>query len=187
MYYLPENTFDSWDTDLLEAVDLSDNFWECICGSEWIGPWLSSLGDRNTPTGDLGCLMFKCDEASEKQREQHSLLITIIATCLAIVAFLFLLAIAYLYIQENCYGTVKIKRMQSDMVRLIPSMESLSYPNPFAPQNGKPIVKLDPELTTTLKSATTTTGTSEDADKSAKTGDSPSKGEKKRVRFGGIY
>ena len=179
LYFLPENTFDSWNIDELEAVDLSDNQWECICGSEWIGPWLNSLGERNTPSGDLGCLLYRCDESIEKQRDQHSLIITIIASCLAVVAFLFLLAIAYLYIQENCYGTVPIKRMPSDMVRLIPSMESLSYPNPFAPSILKNTANIDNSNSSPPSTGTSTTPTTI-------LGESPSKLEKKRVRFGGI-
>uniref|UniRef100_A0AC34RIT6 Uncharacterized protein n=1 Tax=Panagrolaimus sp. JU765 TaxID=591449 RepID=A0AC34RIT6_9BILA len=178
LYYLPENTFDSWSTDELEAVDLSDNLWECICGSEWIGPWLSSLGDRNIPAGDLGCLIYRCDEGAEKQHGKLYLFITIIAFFFSVLALVILAIILYLYIQEHCYGTVPIKKLASDRVRLIPSMESLSYPNPFAPPEKKPA---DMGNSNTPPATSTTTESPTDL------GESPSKTEKKRVRFDGIY
>lgn len=179
LYYLPEGTFDSWHTDDLEAVDLSDNLWECICGSEWIGPWLTQLGDRNTPSGDLGCLQYRCNEEEEKQRDQQSFILTIIASCIAVVAFLILVAIGYMYAQEYFYGTVPLKRTPSDMVRLIPSMESLSLPNPFAPNVEKGIINLAGPSISTLKPSTKPAPPS--------SSESPTKmSEKKRVRFGGI-
>lgn len=61
------------------------------------------------------------------------------ASVLAVVALLFLVAIGYLYVQENCYSPMPLKRVPSDMVQLIPSMESLSYPNPIVSTNIKVI------------------------------------------------
>uniref|UniRef100_A0A914Z026 Uncharacterized protein n=1 Tax=Panagrolaimus superbus TaxID=310955 RepID=A0A914Z026_9BILA len=188
LYYLPEGTFDSWHTDDLEAVDLSDNPWECICGSEWIGPWLTQLGDRNSPSGDLGCLQYRCNEEAEKQRDQQSFILTIIASCVAVVAFIILVAIGYMYAQEYFYGTVAIKRVPSDMVRLIPSMESLSYPNPFAPNADKGIINLAGPQSTNPKPATKSAIDSSSTNNNTNNNESPTKSsEKKRVRFGGIY
>jgi Leucine-rich repeat (LRR) protein len=187
LYYLPDGIFDTWHTDELEAVDLSDNLWECICGSEWIGPWLTQLDDRNTPSGDLGCLQYRCNEEAEKQRDQQSFILTIIASCVAVVAFIILVAIGYMYAQEYFYGTVAIKRVPSDMVRLIPSMESLSYPNPFAPNsNEKGIINLAGPQPIAVKPATKSSSTT--TAKTDSNNESPTKSsEKKRVRFGGIY
>jgi Leucine-rich repeat (LRR) protein len=189
LYYLPEGTFDSWHTDDLEAVDLSDNLWECICGSEWIGPWLTQLGDRNSPSGDLGCLQYRCNEEAEKQRDQQSFILTIIASCVAVVAFVILVAIGYMYAQEYFYGTVSVKRVPSDMVRLIPSMESLSYPNPFSPNAEKGIINLAAPQSAIPKPATKSAiDSSSTNNNSNNNNESPTKSsEKKRVRFGGIY
>uniref|UniRef100_A0A914DUG8 Uncharacterized protein n=1 Tax=Acrobeloides nanus TaxID=290746 RepID=A0A914DUG8_9BILA len=165
LYYLPENTFEDWKLDELQAIDLSDNYWECICGREWLGDWLSKLGDKNFPSGDLGCLQFRCDTSDTSQRSQQSMWITIVASILAVVALIFLVAIGFLYVQENCFSPIPLKRVPSDMVRLIPSMESLSYPNPIVSTNIK-VIK-EPVLTKHRPEGSSST-------------------EKKRVRFDGI-
>ncbi|CAD5216785.1 unnamed protein product [Bursaphelenchus okinawaensis] len=141
LYYLPEGLFQGWNTENIYSVDLAENPWECICGHEWIGEWLRKLGDRSTPSGNVGCLAYHCGNDVE-ETPKHSAWITVVAGILAFVALLFLAAIAYLYIQETCgRAPIPLKRIPSDMVRLIPSMESLSFPNPVAGELGKPIIK----------------------------------------------
>uniref|UniRef100_A0A7E4UXX0 LRRCT domain-containing protein n=1 Tax=Panagrellus redivivus TaxID=6233 RepID=A0A7E4UXX0_PANRE len=170
LYYLPDDLFESWSVEDLEAVDISDNPWECICGSEWIGPWLDSLGDRNVPSGDLGCLVIRCDNDPEEPEDARSFATTIIATCLAFAVFALLIGIGVLYVQQNCIHTVPIKRCPSDMVQLIPAMESLSYPNPFSAEKG--IVNLGGPAAPSPKNKS-----------GVAAGDALSKSEK-RVRFG---
>lgn len=159
LYYLPEGIFQGWDVKKISLVDLADNPWECICGHEWIGEWLRSLDDRSTPSGNVGCLAYHCGNEVE-ETPKHSAWITVAAGILAFVALLFMAAIAYLYIQESCLRSpIPLKRMPSDMIRLIPSLESLSFPNPLAGE---------------LKPNKGAEGTTDDNK------------EKKRVRFDGV-
>ena len=56
-----------------------------------------------------------------------------LAGVLAFIALLFLAAIAYLYVHEACSRSpIPLRRVTSDMMRLIPSVESLAYPNPVS-------------------------------------------------------
>ncbi|KAI6225311.1 hypothetical protein M3Y99_01352500 [Aphelenchoides fujianensis] len=176
-YYLPEGIFEGWNTEVIYSVDLAENPWECICGHEWIGEWLSKLGDRSTPSGNVGCVAYqqrRCDLTDEPPK--HSAWITVIAGVLAFIALLFLTAIAYLYIQEACTrSSVPLRRIPSDMMRLIPSVESLSFPNPVIEDARK-------------EAANSKTAADEVkvANGSPVGADDEQKGEKKRVRFDGI-
>jgi len=151
LYYLPVGVFDEWEVNRIHSVDLSDNVWECICEREWIGEWLASLRMANTPSSTLGCLIhngvpFNCnatysgEDAGEESERTHSIWITVVASLLAIVAVVFLIAAAYVYLQDNCYSLramPTLRNLPPDMMKLIPSQESLllSYPNPIASSN----------------------------------------------------
>ncbi|KAH7731557.1 CBR-PAN-1 protein [Aphelenchoides avenae] len=188
LYYLPDGIFDGWNKDQIIAVDISDNPWECICGREWIGKWLVSLGAAHVPSGDLGCLSLTCDRSTDDNTTQRTW-ITIVASILAFVVLLLLVAIGYLYMQENCYAPpMPLKRVPSDMMRLIPSTESLSFPNPVSQpmyKNKVEPIRLPPTALKTVDAAALadrgvtggTTTQSEDA--------SGAKSEK-RVRFDGV-
>ena len=136
LYYLPRGIFDGWNFSYLQAVDISENNWECICEQEWIGAWLAGIGSVNTPSGTLGCLIGKCEKAPpgklyDVDVEGHELWIRIAACILAFVAILFLIIAGYVYVQESRYS-LPIKRSSSDTIRLIPSQENLfSFPNPI--------------------------------------------------------
>uniref|UniRef100_A0A915DDW2 Leucine-rich repeat-containing protein 15 n=1 Tax=Ditylenchus dipsaci TaxID=166011 RepID=A0A915DDW2_9BILA len=127
LYYLPEGVFDSLNAEKMKSVDLSDNPWECVCEKEWIGKWLTKLA-----TGCKNEVDLKVVEDVPEEPD-HSLWITIIASILAVVALVFLVIASYVYMQSNCYPPVPLKNMPQDMMRLIPSQESLlSFPNPIA-------------------------------------------------------
>lgn len=123
----------------MKYIIILENPWECICKIEWLGLWLSKLGPASTPSGSLRCLGTPCKEKKEKEEpvietDNHSFLITIIASVLALVVFLFLIAASYAYMQVNCgpINLLSLKKHSSDRVRLIPSQESLlSFPNPL--------------------------------------------------------
>jgi len=170
-HYLPEGIFDGWDTEQIFSVDLSENPWECICNHEWIGEWLNKLGDRSIPSGNIGCVVYqqqRCADVDEGPK--HSAWITVFAGVLSFIALLFLTAIAYLYLQEACARSpLPLRRIPSDMLRLIPSVESLTYPNQ---------IPNDPNKRTTEAASVKTNGV-------ARSGsvDETGKNEKKRVRF----
>ncbi|KAI6214687.1 hypothetical protein M3Y94_00298100 [Aphelenchoides besseyi] len=176
-YYLPEGIFEGWNTENIYSVDLAENPWECICGHEWIGEWLNKLGDRSTPSGNVGCVAYqqgRCDDGDDGPK--HSAWITVIAGILAFIALLFLTAIAYLYIQEACARTsLPLRRIPSDMMRLIPSVESLSFPNPVLNEMRKEPMNGKLNGGTDVKISNGTVNVADDP-----------KGEKKRVRFDGI-
>lgn len=72
-----------------------------------------------------------------KDYEGHSFWITVIAIILAVVALIFLISASYIYMQSSCYpiggAGLSLRNLPSDMIRLIPSQESLlSLPNPIA-------------------------------------------------------
>uniref|UniRef100_A0A914M054 Uncharacterized protein n=1 Tax=Meloidogyne incognita TaxID=6306 RepID=A0A914M054_MELIC len=148
LYYLPKGVFDNLNISNLIAVDISENKWECICEQEWIGSWLSSIGQANTPSGTLGCLIGKCEnipqqqdnknnlEIIKKEEENNNLIywIRLIACILAISAIFFLIIAGYVYVQENRLIPL-LQFSSSDTVQLIPSSKNkttiFSFPNPL--------------------------------------------------------
>lgn len=175
-----------------------ENPWECICKIEWLGLWLSKLGTASTPSGSLRCLVTPCQDKEKgddnlkietSEPEDHSFLITIIASVLALVAFLFLIAASYAYMQTNCYpiSPLSLKNLSSDRMRLIPSQESLlSFPNPLVLGSTDVLIKPSanlipiPAISINIKeSALKTTINDEDKEKNCNS-------DKKRVRFDGV-
>jgi len=183
-HYLPEGLFDGWNTESIFSVDLSENSWECICGHEWIGVWLNNLGDRSTPSGNIGCVAYqqqRCEHSEDAPK--HSAWITVFAGVLSFIALLFLTAIAYLYIQEACARSpLPLRRIPSDMMKLIPSVESLSFPNPMLSEASKGNVD---QPTKGDESGVPVVKVTNGANRSNSL-DDQSKAEKKRVRFDGI-
>jgi Leucine-rich repeat (LRR) protein len=183
LYYLPDGIFDGWNIEQITAVDISDNPWECICGREWIGKWLLSLEDRNVPSGNLGCLTLSCVDPVEEETGDQRTWITIVAAILAFVVMLLLIAIGYLYMQENCYSPpMPLKRIPSDMMKLIPSTESLSYPNPVSPIIVKNHLMAKPQQTA-LKSVDASLAARNEPTMNE---DSTGAKNEKRVRFSGL-
>jgi len=181
-HYLPEGIFDGWDTELIFSVDLAENPWECICGyDKWVGVWLSNLGDRSTPSGNIGCVAYQqqgCDHSDDSPK--HSAWITVFAGVLSFIALLFLTAIAYLYIQEACARSpLPLRRIPSDMMRLIPSVESLSFPNPMVAEANK--VNMDQKSDDNGTTVKVTNGANR-----SNSLDDQNKTDKKRVRFDGV-
>nr|CAD2190809.1 unnamed protein product [Meloidogyne enterolobii] len=149
LYYLPKGVFDNLDISNLISVDISENKWECICEQEWIGSWLSSIGQANTPSGTLGCLIGKCENIPQQQKDNKNNLeiikneeennnliywIRLIACILAISAIFFLIIAGYVYVQENRLIPL-LQFSSSDTVQLIPSNKNkttiFSFPNPL--------------------------------------------------------
>lgn len=156
LYYLPDGLFSTFRTDDLVSVDLSrecpvaqthsflllsDNPWECICGKEWLGSWLESIGDANTAQDGLGCLTMRCESSGHKPSDQSW--ITYLAVALAFITLTCMFAIGYLLMKEYSYGKqplFTLRRVPSDMVQLIP--EGLAYPNPMTlPEPGNTCLK----------------------------------------------
>jgi len=195
LYYLPEGVFDGWEVDRILSVDLSANAWECICEREWIGEWLASLRMANTPSSTLGCLIhngvpFNCNasynvaEDGDESERNHSIWITVVASLLAVVAVIFLITAAYVYLQDNCYSLramPTLRNLPPDMMKLIPSQESLllSYPNPIASSNEGLLKAPAPPISAISIKIN-------DGDRKPERGAPDCGGEKKRVRFDGI-
>lgn len=106
--YLPPSTFDSFDMNTLENVDISDNRWHCVCGKEWLVDWLDALGDRDDMEGVLGCLAnSNCGLIATKKKEdeesaaRRSALISVGASLLALASILILMMIAYMFVSEG--------------------------------------------------------------------------------------
>uniref|UniRef100_A0A915D221 Uncharacterized protein n=1 Tax=Ditylenchus dipsaci TaxID=166011 RepID=A0A915D221_9BILA len=136
LYYLPEKIFDSFNKEKLQAIDVSNNSWICIWDREWLGNWLQSIGDANL--GDLACLSRQNKEEKEDyvggdgETESSSWMIYL-ASLLSVVTIISLAAIGYLLVQENRRNRLlfnKLRRVPSDMVRLIP--ENLSFPTQWS-------------------------------------------------------
>ncbi|KAI1724999.1 leucine rich repeat domain-containing protein [Ditylenchus destructor] len=182
LYYLPKGLFQYIDKTKLQAIDVSDNKWECICNQEWLGEWLKSVGDANM--GDFPCLLKKCENGT--MIISPSILTSIsaswqlyLAVLITIVTLLSLVAIACLMVQENrrnymfftgAGGLTSLRRTPSDMVRLIPD---LSFPNPVVSILSKDCAKSG-------KGSTTSTPPPEPPIIR------PEGTERKRVRFNGV-
>lgn len=142
------------------------NPWECICGREWLGSWLESIGDANTAQSGLGCLAVRCAPSENEPRTSDQSWITYIAVALAFITLSCMFAIGYLLMKEYSFGRqplFTLRRVPSDMVQLIP--EGLSYPNP--------VITLPEPGNTCLKNGAILKGTSSSIDK-------------KHVRFNGV-
>uniref|UniRef100_A0A1I8BVJ3 LRRCT domain-containing protein n=1 Tax=Meloidogyne hapla TaxID=6305 RepID=A0A1I8BVJ3_MELHA len=151
LYYLPKGIFNNLNISNLISVDISENKWECICEQEWIGFWLSSIGQANTPSGTLGCLIGKCENIQQQKQliiikeeeNQINLIywIRLISFILAISAILFLIIAGYVYVQENRLIPL-LQFSSSDTIQLIPSNKSkttiFSFSNPLN-KNSKEI------------------------------------------------
>ncbi|CAJ0578903.1 unnamed protein product, partial [Mesorhabditis spiculigera] len=125
--FLPKGTFDSLDMDVLQAVDLTENQWQCVCGEEWLGGWLDKAGERDIGEGALGCLAASCGD--NKKDIDRAAWVTISASILAILSILILIAIAFLYIENGQHkGIVSrpFRRVDSDMLKLINENEAKS-------------------------------------------------------------
>lgn len=173
----------------LQNLNILENPWECICKIEWLGLWLSKLGSASTPSGSLRCLGTPCKEKKEKEIpiiqteefENHSYLITIIASVLALVAFLFLIAASYAYMQANYpINPLTLRNISSDRVRLIPSHENLlSFPNPLVLGSTDVLIKSSENLTPIPAISINVKENTTNTDKNCNL-------DKKRVRFNGI-
>uniref|UniRef100_A0A1I8EKV5 Leucine Rich Repeat family protein n=1 Tax=Wuchereria bancrofti TaxID=6293 RepID=A0A1I8EKV5_WUCBA len=130
LLYLPKQLLDNLNVEQLSVVDFSDNLWQCICGEEWLSDWLSSIGDRNVVDGSMGCIGSRVC-ATERTNEEHSVWITIVASVLAVVSLLILIAIALLYVEDG--RRVKklsypLRRVPLDLLQLIPNGSTTSLP-----------------------------------------------------------
>ncbi|KAE9554564.1 hypothetical protein FO519_002203 [Halicephalobus sp. NKZ332] len=146
LFFLPEGIFDDLNIEELEMIDLSGNSWECVCGKEWLGPWLNSIGQANTPKGNLGCLEYNCTDID--QDHYHPLWVTGVAFCLTLVTVCCMVAIGYLLLQEGRRHWPGKKPLASDKERLIPG--NLSFPNPVNLSEPDPSERL-PDRTTPKK------------------------------------
>jgi len=180
LYYLPHGLFDHWNVEQIVSIDLDFNPWDCICESEWIGQWLKEnrffTAAPETLTCLLRCQVSKSQVVAKSEPESHEFWITGFAAVLALLAIVFLLISAYIYFQEN-RGRIPtlsfLGRMPSDMIRLIPSQESLLFPNPIAGgELLKPSIK-------SLNVLSTISYTVDEEDQSS----TEPKQDKKKVRF----
>lgn len=78
-----------------------DNSWQCICGEEWLADWVTSLGERNVADGSMGCLTSRACATNRSDQERRSILITVIASILAVVSLFILVAIAFVYVDNG--------------------------------------------------------------------------------------
>ncbi|CAJ0943734.1 unnamed protein product, partial [Mesorhabditis belari] len=118
--HLPKGTFDDIDLTVLKQIDITENRWQCVCEEEWLGSWLDKLGESDVGDGTIGCLALACPKVEEESN--GSKWVTVVASVLAGVSVLILIAIAYLYI-EDVRSRAMIKRpfgrVDSDLARLI--------------------------------------------------------------------
>uniref|UniRef100_A0A0N5AIL8 LRRCT domain-containing protein n=1 Tax=Syphacia muris TaxID=451379 RepID=A0A0N5AIL8_9BILA len=114
--HLPKGIFDNIDSNILQAVDVSGNPWQCKCGEEWLPEWLVKMGRRVIDIKNMGCMATSgCDEVFAEDNEKGSVWIAVIASVLAVVSLLILIAIGFLYLDEG-----KLRRASSDLEWLIP-------------------------------------------------------------------
>uniref|UniRef100_F1KXW4 Leucine-rich repeat-containing protein 15 n=1 Tax=Ascaris suum TaxID=6253 RepID=F1KXW4_ASCSU len=195
LFHLPRGIFEGLATDTLDVIDVSDNAWQCICGEEWLADWLATVADKNVADGSMGCIGSRACTGRFDEEEQHSVWITVIASLLAVVSLLILVAIAFLYLEDGKRIdkiACPLRRVPSDLLQLIPSGgSSISLPH----DNGiEPLITAElppkPLLTSSLRNttATNTSATNTNPLIIANTNEIPTVGtaEKKRVRFNGI-
>ncbi|CAJ0565961.1 unnamed protein product, partial [Mesorhabditis spiculigera] len=118
--HLPKGTFDQIDLDVLQAIDLTENRWQCVCEEEWLGAWLEKAGEADVGEGVLGCLAIPCDPKEAAEKPTHWA--TVVASVLAVVSVVILLGIVYLYVEDARMKPISkhsFRRHDSDMLRLI--------------------------------------------------------------------
>ncbi|VDK65182.1 unnamed protein product [Onchocerca ochengi] len=138
LLYLPKRLLDSLNVEQLSVVDFSDNLWQCVCGEEWLADWLSSIGDRNVIDGSMGCIGSRVCATERTNEEEHNVWITVIASILAVISLLILIAIALLYVEDGRRMkklSYPLRRVPLDLLQLIPngSTTSLPYENGIEP------------------------------------------------------
>uniref|UniRef100_A0A0K0DJ95 LRRCT domain-containing protein n=1 Tax=Angiostrongylus cantonensis TaxID=6313 RepID=A0A0K0DJ95_ANGCA len=141
--FLHPHTFDSISFETLEAIDVTSNAWQCVCGKEWLGDWLEKAGDSDVGDGVLGCLVTAARRCAVDPQvgisETRSVWVTVTASTLAVVSLLILVAIAFLYITDGKQRVVLtrplIRRTDSDLHKLIPDLDTL-IPHDIAPKRA---------------------------------------------------
>ncbi|CAJ0942905.1 unnamed protein product, partial [Mesorhabditis belari] len=126
--FLPKGTFDPLDLDILQAIDLSANKWQCVCTEEWLGSWLDKVGERDVADGPLGCLVTRCED-DKLEEQDHSTWVTIAASILAAVSILILISIAFLCFEDaraKMFVSKSFRRVDSDLLKLINDNEAKS-------------------------------------------------------------
>ncbi|PIO63286.1 leucine Rich repeat-containing domain protein [Teladorsagia circumcincta] len=131
--FLHRHTFDSISFDTLEAIDITSNAWQCVCGEEWLGDWLEKAGDSDVGDGVLGCLVTaarRCAVDPQMETDEvRSVWVTVTASILAAVSLLILIAIAFLYITDGKQRVVLmrplVRRTDSDLHKLIADVDPL--------------------------------------------------------------
>ncbi|VDL73682.1 unnamed protein product [Nippostrongylus brasiliensis] len=131
--FLHRHTFDSISFDTLEAIDITSNAWQCVCGEEWLGDWLEKAGDSDVGDGVLGCLVTaarRCAVDPQMETDEvRSVWVTVTASILAAVSLLVLIAIAFLYITDGKQRVVLmrplVRRTDSDLHKLIADVDPL--------------------------------------------------------------
>uniref|UniRef100_A0A915Q6F2 Leucine-rich repeat-containing N-terminal plant-type domain-containing protein n=1 Tax=Setaria digitata TaxID=48799 RepID=A0A915Q6F2_9BILA len=132
LLYLPRRLLDDLNVEQLTVVDFSDNLWQCICGEEWLADWLLSIGDRNVVDGNMGCIGSRVCTTEHEREEEHSVWITVIASVLAVVSLLILIAIALLYVEDGRRMkklSYPLRRVPLDLRQLIPNGSTTSLPS----------------------------------------------------------
>ncbi|GMR41619.1 hypothetical protein PMAYCL1PPCAC_11814, partial [Pristionchus mayeri] len=151
LHHLPKGTFDPLTNDTLQVIDISYNAWQCLCGEEWLGAWLSANSDKDIAIPRRnGCLSEKdCQQPDLKDEEEHSAWITAIAGILAAVSVLILLIIAWLFMEESKPPRSlppskehKARGVNSDRLRLINDRENASN-DVVEKRNGSRRVRFD--------------------------------------------
>ncbi|GMS88488.1 hypothetical protein PENTCL1PPCAC_10663, partial [Pristionchus entomophagus] len=152
LHHLPKGTFDPLTNDTLQVIDISFNDWQCLCGEEWLGDWLSARSDKDIAIPKKnGCLSSKsCDPPEAKDDEEHSAWITCIAGVLAAVSVLILLVIAWLFMEEGKPPRSlppskehKARGNNSDKLRLINAMENSGDAEVVEKRNGSRRVRFN--------------------------------------------
>lgn len=198
LHYLAKGTFDSLSMDSLYAIDVSENNWQCICGEEWLADWLAAAGASNISDGNMGCVAARICGGKITEEEQHSVWITVIASILAIVSLLILVAIGFLYLEDGKRMeklSHPLRRVPSDLLQLIPnSGSSLSLPRDTGvePLISGDLLFKQSSLTSSLRNGGAKTNPviihqpNSDNTQSAATPAAAAAADKKRVRFNGV-
>ncbi|EJD74322.1 CBR-PAN-1 protein [Loa loa] len=199
LVYLPKRLLDNLNVEQLSVVDFSDNLWQCVCGEEWLADWLLSIGDRNVVDGNMGCVGSRVCAAEGTNEAKHNVWITVIASILAVVSLLILIAIALLYVEDGRRMkklSYPLRRVPLDLLQLIPngSTTSLPYENGIEPLLACSTVNIPKEpllndgklrLSTCIKSPLIVPNNNKSDIESNNNGSINGNG-KKRVRFNNV-